>query len=247
MEQWITTRDTRLAAGFGTIGMIVRVNNTLDERSGQELVRFSISLTDVDGKQKTGPMKAAYKSGAMEQKQPDHPLLTILRTFHNRDMLLDCGNKGTMIDLVQVPGTDIWQYVPGHSGLPGVKRGQAVVKTGDLKMVAAFGTVGLRVLKIEGPQGNRIYWVDGARIGPKGTVDGAELMMAWRRDRESVPWSNPFAQGMRGGCTRERVLDAVRECERKILIRPGKGIKSALISEQATDKAWVEVKRFFGA
>lgn len=244
MEQWITTRDTRLAAAFGTLGMIVRVNNTLDERSGNELVRFSISVTCVEGKLRTGQMKAALKSGAMEAKEPGNPMLTILRTFQNRELILDCGNKGVFIDLVPVPGTDIWQYVLGPSGLPGVKRGQAVVKTGDLKMVAAFGTVGLRLLKIEGPQGNRVYWVDGARVGPKGPVDGAALMLAWRNNPESVPWENPFAQAMRGGCTRERLLDAVRECERKILIRPGKGIKSALISEHGTDKAWSEVKRF---
>lgn len=246
MEQWITSRDTKLAAAFGTLGMVVRVSNQVDERSGKELVRFSISVRDVEGKQDTGKLRSVFKSGDLEAKQPAHPLLTIHRGFQNRELILDCGNKGTFIELVQVPGTDIWQYVPGRTGLPGVKRGQAVIKTGDLKMVAALGIKGLPLLKIEGPEGNRIYWVEGLRMSPLGPVDAAELMMAWRADRESVPWADPFAQAMRGLCTRERVLDAVRECERKILIRPGKGIKSAVISEQATDKAWLEVKRFFG-
>jgi hypothetical protein len=247
MEQWITTVDTKLAAAFGTLGMPIRVRNTFDELSGNEIVRFQVGLQNVEGTMQTKHLRACLKNGSIEAKQPAHPFLTILRAYKNRDMVLDCANKGTRIRLAPVPGTRLFQYLPGDSGLPGITPGIAVIRTGDLKMVAALGIVGLGLLRIEGDNGSRIYTVQAQAIVQGQPVDAADLLRAWRADMESIPWEHPFAQAARGLYNRERLLDAVRRSSRSILIRKKKTIRSAVIAENATEAAWDEVADFFGA
>jgi hypothetical protein len=244
MEQWSTTLDTRTAAAFGTLGMPVRVKNTLDEKSGKEVVRFQIGLMNMEGTMRTNRLRACLKNGSLEAAQPSHPLLTIHRAYRNRELLLAFQKTGQKIELVPVRGAPgIFEYVVGDRGLPGVERGQAYLKTGDLKMVSALGIMGCRLLAMEGSGNNHLYKV--AAINDAG-VSGVQLMMDWRASMESIPWEQPFAQAARGLYNRERLLDAVRDCQRMILLRHGKGIRSALIDEQASDKAWDQVSAFFG-
>lgn len=247
MERWITTRDTKLAAAFGTCGMPLRIKNTYDEQTGSEIVRFQIGQTNVEGTMQTGKIRACVKNGSMEANQPGHPFLTILRAYRNRELILDCANKGTPIALQRVAGSKVFQYVPGDTGLPGVPRGAAVMRTGDLKMVAAAACVGCRLLKIEGDNGNRIYHVEAIAQVDGSPVNAAELVTQWRADMSTIPWSHPFAQAARGLYNRERLLDAVRACSRSILIRKKDRAKSAVIDEHATEEAWDQVASFFGA
>jgi hypothetical protein len=247
MEQWITTVDTKLAAAFGTLGMPIRVRNTFDELTGTEIVRFQVGVVNVEGNMETRRLRSCLKNGSLEAKEPAHPFLTILRAYRNRDMVLDCANKGTRIRLAPIPGTRLFQYLPGDSGLPGIAPGSAVIRTGDLKMVAALGIVGLGLLRIEGANGNRLYHVQAQAIVEGQPVDAAHLLRSWREDMESIPWSHPFAQAARGLYNRERLLDAVRRSSRTILIRKKKTIRSAVIAEEATEEAWDEVADFFGA
>jgi hypothetical protein len=246
MEQWTHTTDTKLAAAFGTLGMPVRVKNTYDEMSGTEIVRFQIGVVNVDGNANTNRIRACLKSGSLEEKQPAHPFLTILRAYRNRELILDCANKGERIHLVQVPHTRLFQYVKGDSGLPGIKPGDTVLRTGDLKMVAALGIVGCGLLKIEGSQGNRIYHVKALAMCEGQPVDGAALLQAWRSDMASIPWEHPFAQAARGLYNRERLLDAVNKCGRMVMIRKKKTARTAIIAEHAKEEAWDEVAEFFG-
>lgn len=247
MEQWTTTEDTKLAAAFGTLGMPLRINRMLDEKSGRATCRFSIGLINVEGNYRTAQLRHALTTGQMEEKAPGHPLLTILRTFANRELLLDFQKKGTGILLQPVAGAATWQYREAMGGLPGVKRDDAVIKTGDLKLAAALATIGLPLLKLEGSAGNFTYWVSSKTVDGK-FINAGEMITAWYEDKESVPWREPFAQAMRGLYNRERLLDAVRVTERKVLLRPTRGIKSAIISEtHASPEAWDIVRNFLGA
>jgi hypothetical protein len=118
MEQWTTTTDTRIAAAFGTLGMVIRPKKVLDERSGVRVVRYHIGLESVDRAYQTKPIQHAATFGTLAQ---DHPFLTILRACENRRRLLDLANRGTFCALRPVagaPGT--FQYVPADGGLPGL-------------------------------------------------------------------------------------------------------------------------------
>jgi hypothetical protein len=211
MEQWSFTTDTGMAAAFGTLGMPVKVFKGMVEKEGLVRVRFGIGLRDVEGKYKTKKIQSAARAGKLPTI---HPFRVILGTFAIRERILDLANKGKFIRHVPEVGGETWSYQPGDTGLPGVKRGDAVIRTGDIKLVSAFARVGLPLLAIEGDRHQRVFTVQAARPG----VNGVELMQAWRADPDSIPWENPFAQAMRGLHNRERLLDAIHRSSLKITL-----------------------------
>ena len=247
MEQWTVTTDTRLAAAFGTLGTPVRIEGVLDTRDNTDRIRFFLGLVNTDGDCRTKKLLAELKRGDLDAKTPAHPLLTMLRTHKNRLLLLDCANKGARIRLVPVPGTEVYQYVEGDTGLTGVAGHRDLIKTPDLKMAAALGIVGLPVLMIEGGEGSRIFWLP--RYGPTrqgfGQVDGQRLMQLWRGDKASIPWADPFAQAARYLYNRERLLDAINRNPSKLLLRKPKSVKAAYLQPSASKEAFDVVRNFF--
>ena len=245
MEQWTTTTDTRIAAAFGTLGMVIRPKKTLHERSGTRLVRYHIGLESVDKVYQTKPIQHAALAGTLAQ---DHPFLTILRAIENRRHLLELANRGTFCALRPVagaPGT--FQYVPADGGLPGLPATGVLFRTGDLKLVCALGIVGVPVLHIEGPEHQRSWFLPGHAV-PRGgglpAVDPLAFKRAWLDDRESIPWEDPFAQAMRGLHNRERLLDVVNRGADVLLL--GKGLRKATLRSDASDAAWEKAERFLG-
>lgn len=245
MEQWTTTTDTRIAAAFGTLGMVIRPKKTVHERTGTRIVRYHIGLESVDKVYQTKPIQHAAQHGTLV---PDHPFLTILRAMENRRHLLELANRGTFCALRPVagaPGT--FQYVPADGGLPGLPAGGIVFRTGDLKLVAALGIVGIPVLHIEGPEHHRSWFLPGHAVPRPGglpPVDPLALKKAWLDDRESIPWEDPFAQAMRGLHNRERLLDVVNRGVDVLLL--SKGPRKVTLRSDATDAAWEKAERFLG-
>ena len=211
MEQWTFTTDTGMAAAYGTLGMPVKVFKGMLEKEGVVRVRFGIGLRDVDGKYRTKKIQSAYRARKLPS---DHPFLVIIGTFAIRERVLDLANQGILIRHEREPAAGLWTYLKGDTGLPGVARGDAVIRTGDLKLVAALARVGLPLLAIEGPRNQRVFSVAAARPG----VNGVELMTMWREDPASIPWENPFAQAMRGLHNRERLLDAIHRSDLKVTL-----------------------------
>lgn len=245
MEQWTTTTDTRIAAAFGTLGMVIRPKKVLHEKTGQRVVRYHIGIESVDRAYQTKPVQHAAQAGTLA---PAHPFLTILRAMENRRHLLDLANQGTFCALRPVPGAPgIHQYERADHGLPGLPATGILFRTGDLKLVCALGIVGLPVLHIEGPEHHRTWYLSGVPIvRPAGlpSVDPVALKKAWLDDRESIPWEDPFAQAMRGLHNRERLLDVVNRGADVILL--GKGLRKVTLRSDATDQAWEKAERFLG-
>jgi hypothetical protein len=214
MEQWTFTTDTGMAAAFGTLGMPVKIYKGMLEKEAVVRVRFGIGLRDVDGKYKTKLIQSHHRSGRLQHEKPDHPFLVILRTFANRDAILNFCNQGQFIRLCPMVGGETFTYRKSDTGLPGVTRGDAVIRTGDLKLVSALATIGLPILAIEGDRHRRVFTVQAANS----RHNGPELMMAWRHKPESIPWENPFAQAMRGLHNRERLLDAIHRSDMKVTL-----------------------------
>jgi hypothetical protein len=248
MEQWTSTEDTRVAAAMGNLGVVIRLHRTLREKTGVTDTRFHLSLINTDGDVQTKRVLALWRKGRLEKDEPAHPFLTGMRAQVNRELLLDCANKGTRIRLVKVPGTEIWQYVRGGDlGLPGVAGITDLIETGDLKIAAALGLVGIPVVAIQGARGDfKFYLPRYGPVIPAGQpADGVELRAAWYRDKAEIPWQNVFAQGIRCLFNRERVLDAVNRERPLVLLEKPRSVKGALVHIDATDEAFDEVKRAF--
>lgn len=248
-EFWSQTDDIRIAAACGTMGAICKLETTLHERSGKKEAVFHISPKGIGTPYDFPRIRRDFQKGQLERSEPAHPFLNILRACENRSRLLDLQSRGLPCHLVQVPGTDIWFYVRGNTGLPGVQGAGEVIQLRCLNSVAAFGLIGIRLLAMEGHAGNFRYSVP--RYGPPrrdGTrPDGVALLTAWNRDKESIPWEDPFAQGQRGLYNRQRFLDAISEdIGRVLLLKPGSRLlRSALVRMDAGAQAFDQVKRHF--
>lgn len=250
-EQWTSTIDTKLAAACGTLGIPTRLETTFIESTGTRVTRFHLALTSMDKLYQTKRLLTGYASGSLSATEPGHPFLTIQRAFINRAAVLDLQSKGSFFRLAKVSGTQgIWQYLPGTEGLPGPAGHQEIIRTADLKLVAALGTVGLPLLAIDGPAGQRCYTLP--RHGPPdylgAPVDGLALMNEWRANKESIPWENPFAQAARGLHNRERFMDSInRDVELILFIKPRTNWKSAFVRADAQPAAFDQMKRHFDA
>jgi hypothetical protein len=249
MEQWKQTRDTRVAAAFGTLGMPIRLTTTIIEATGQQRTTFHIGLSSLDGTFKTSPISRDWNSGKLETAQPTHPFLTCLRALENRRSLLELLHKPTTtLRLVQIGTSGIWQYTTPGDELPGIYGHREVFRTYDVKLAAALATVGLPVLAIEEGSGRHSLILP--RYGPPRAdslppVDAADFATAWRTDRESIPWEEPFAQAARALHNRERLLDAIHRDTPNLLVRKPRSLRSAIISTEATPAAWDKVKEHF--
>lgn len=241
MEQWTTTKDLRVAAALGSMGMVVRVKKTHVAASGNREVDFMVSTVDVERQWKTAKILSDWKKRKLEA---DHPFLTMLRAFESRERVLDFQKKGEFCRLVRVPGTRVHQYVRSTEGLPGYQAGDVVIRTGDLKMVAALGVAGLPLLAMAGSEPRMQYVVQAYAMIDGQKVDGIELLRQWRQNPETVPWEEPFAQAARGLHNRERLLDAARKAVAVVLIQKPKSWRTGVVREDASDAAFETVKEF---
>lgn len=248
METWTLTRSTDEAAALATQGAPVRIQRGIAVRSGDESTHFLVGLTNLEGTIKSKRLLTEWGNGALTKSQPAHPMCTIMQAFANRRRILDLANRGTLCSLMR-PLIGPARYEPSPEGLAGLSAAVPVIRTGDLKIVAALSVVGLEILHIDGPSGSRMFYVR-AMIDHGGQhIDGAALMRSWRSDPESIPWEEPFAQAMRGLCTRERVLDAIRDSAIDVTVMPRHGIKRAIVQADAqgnvSDAAMQRAGRFF--
>lgn len=211
MEQWAHTTDTNMAAAFGTLGMPIKVMKGMMEKEGIVRAQFGIGLRNVEGTYKTKRIQSAARA---QKLTLSHPYNVIIGAFRIRERFLDLANKGTPLRYVKEDGCDLWKYLPGDSGIPGVKRGQTVIRTGDIKLAASLARVGLPLLSLEGERNRRVFTLQAERHG----INGTELMLAWRADPESIPWENYFAQCMRGFHNRERLLDTINRAAIKVTL-----------------------------
>lgn len=223
------------------------MERTLHAKSGAELVIFHLGLRNVEGDVNTQQVLSGWRKKRLDA---GCDFMTVMRGMACRTAVQDLQERGIFCRLVRVPGTDVWQYVRSEEGLPGLDPRVEVIETGDLKMVAALGVAGLGLMAITGAKGSRKYYVrrrGGNRMNGLPPVDGVELVRDWRKDKERVPWAEPFAKAARGLHNRERFLDAVNRERRLVLLQKPRSARrtSALVDEHAEDEAFDRVKDFF--
>jgi hypothetical protein len=254
MEQWTSTQDKRVAAALAALGVIVRLNTTLRERTGEQKTHFHLSLASAEGRgvarkvPDTRKLLRRFKTGELENAEPGHPLLTILRAYENRRQLLACAMGGARIRLVEVKGAGTWQYVAGEAGLPGLKGHKDAFRTGDLNAAAALVTVGIPLLAIDGAAGRFNFYLPRygpVRAGGLPPADGLELRAAWCADKTKMNWLEPFVQASHGLYARECMEAALDADQPRVLIEKARSTRSALVHIDAAPAAWDRVKDHF--
>lgn len=247
-EQRTLTRDTRLAAALGSLGVPIEIKKTRDAYSGKVLYVYHLGLRSVCGHHDARKLKVSIPNGSLEHQDPAHEALTCLRAMMNRERRLDFQNKGTFMRLARVPGTELWQYVPGDTGLPGKTSAKELIETHDSKLVDALAIVGVPLVAMDGVPGRHRYFL--ARYGMLRTdgqppADALRLMEAWRKCRDAMPPTCPFVQAMWGLINRERLVNALNAEIETIMLRKYRSQKSALVRADASDAAFDKVKEHF--
>lgn len=248
MEIWTATRDTRLAAGLGSLGVPVRLDSMVDERTGRSQTTFYLGNKSADGffVPNTKTLKDRYIDGSLEAAEPAHALLDSMRGMYNWSMILDAVNKGRRIRLARVPGTSRTVYVDGDSGFAGVAGESQLLRTGDVKMVAALGVVGVPILAVEGERGSRKFTLPCLGMAVDGSPgrDAGLLMRGYREDT-LTDFEDPFLYAMKGQCAKERILDALKKEERMVLIRKPRSSMAAYVNEGASNEKLDKMRNFF--
>ncbi len=244
MEIWTATKNMRVAAAFGTLGVPVRIDRMVDERSGKAQTTYYLGTRDVLGLVSTKAVKDRYESGELGRDDPGHHLLDALGGMYNREKILDATEKGKFIRLAKVKGVSRTVYVEGDSGFPGVKGQAAVLETGDLKMVAALGRVGVPILAVEGQAGSRRYMLPTVWDCFGERTDVGMFVKAFRAgDVKDV--EHPFFYALGGLKARERLLDALRDETELVLIRKPGSAKSAFVDPASSNAALDKMRKFF--
>jgi len=245
MELWTSTQKTILAAAFGTLGVVVRKERALDERTGKTFRRFHLSDSCVENKIRTQSLKTEYESGRLLANHPDHPILDIIYAKQNRDRLLDALEKGRRIQFRKQSGADRTFYIsePGTS-FPGVGDRGSLLASSDLNIVAALARFGVPVLEVRGPRGARKFYLDALqRLTTPGKETAAEILRDWRAGE--IPAEHPFAYAALGLINYGRLIRGMEKETEQVLIRKPNSEKSAILDPQITGKGLDQMRRFF--
>jgi len=245
METWTSTTKTILAAALGTLGVPIRLEKMLDERSGKGRRDFFLGPASTDGKYQTGSLKSAFEKGTLLREQTDHPITDIVYAKHSRDRILDAVNRGVRIQLVTQSGSRKTRTFYQHGGatsFPGTEGLKELFSTRDLNLVGALSRFGVPVLQVTGPAGKREFFLD-ARARLTSGEEMAAVVKKWREGEISS--EHPFAFAMWGLINYGRLLREMNEETEQVLIRKPGSAKAAYVNPGTTGKGMDKVRSFF--
>lgn len=240
---WSATRDTKEAAALATLGATVRIDRAVDAKSGREFATFYLGAKTEEGAGQISRLRRMYRERELVQKNPDHPLLWCLVAMRNRERLLDLANKGEFFRPARLKGG---QYLlrPSDAGLPGMAGKAAVVKVTELEMAATLITLGVPLLSITGPHGERAFYVE---PGCEAEADVHGLILGFRNGVLAAQEpEHPMLYCMLSLYNRAKLVRALREEVQMVVVSKPNSQKSALIRADASDPAWDRVQRHFG-
>lgn len=242
----IPTRDTRIAAAFGSLGILCKNEVIYDERSSTTSTTFHLSSTSADGSINTKQLRASLND---ETLGSEHPLVDCLRAIRNRRRLLDFLKDGCCIHLKSIADGTRSYFAEGGTGLPGVHGQPGVVKTTDLHAVAALAGLGVSLLAVEGSVHGKQKFILSAHgeFCAGARVNAGELLRDFRSGAlaQREP-EHPFLYAMMAQHNYCRLKKSVDQEVELILLRKPNSRKAAYISAKASEKAYDRVSKHFG-
>lgn len=154
----VAVSNTKLAACMAALGFPWKVEPIQHGGSGRLITQFMFSGCSVRPQfaRYDAAIARQHDSGALQQREPMHPLCVMMRAQRNYDRLLDA-QKGTPIRLKSTAGGQMTGYAPGPENQMFQDPKLELVETDDLALAAALGGVGLPVIRIEGAAPRRRY------------------------------------------------------------------------------------------
>lgn len=250
------TLNTKIAAAFGALRMPIRTQVTQDERSGQVVTQFFVGQQSVG---LTPPHDRAlilynWERGELQKSDPLHPFLQGLRAEHNNELLLDAEKKGRRIRLVGVDGSHATEYRDGEE-LPEMVTAQMVFRLADRSLVAALGTLGIPVIKIEHDGKRYIYTlpIEGhplkQRDGSVQRYNGLNLSVRQEGSRDlALELRDPAHPLLAAYNTRQVHIQLVKHLKseaRMLILRPEGTQRKAFVTENATGRVMDRVMEHF--
>lgn len=245
IEGWWPTHSMSLAACLGALGMPVRTDVVLDERTGQELVTFYVGLQSLWNELVTETLLQGWHSGRLEQADPLHPFLCGLRASHNAS-LLACSLRNKL-RLERVAGDHATVYVEGEE-LLALRESPEVVETPDPALVAALGVVGIPLIAAEGGRFRlpRFGHVLKNAVGEWQPYDALGLVSRLRDDSlERDEPQHPLVSAYNARAVHAQLQRHLRATSRRVLLRKPRSMRAAFIAEEASPDLLDRVRRHF--
>lgn len=177
------TSSLRMAAALAAVRFPIRILVSQDLTTGKVQTLFEVPGVSMDGKWQRDGMIHGLNSGALERSEPMHPLLQGLRALRNYELLVEAQRSGQHLRLVGVAGSQASEYRVGQE-VPEMLNAKALFQTADLALVAAMGSLGIPVIRIEdGGGGRRLYTLPalGHALSFRGQVVRHEAVALSRR------------------------------------------------------------------
>lgn len=257
-------QSVELAAALSVLGAEVRLDISTDRITGKHWKTILIGTDSVDykaigarviakGQEEEAPEPTVSTKLIMnlilqrklQELEPHHPALDVLRVCKAADAILDWIQKGHDYRLVKVQGADRWQLLPGQI-LPATKTGPCLFGTRDRKLAAVLCVLGYELARIEGSAPQCLFCFTGPHAGglPQTCVDLAQAIRT-RRMQETQP-DHPALWMLQGLINRDAISDLLRTRQPLVLIRaPGTG-RASLVSSNAKGRTLDHVKKHLG-
>jgi hypothetical protein len=247
IEGWWPTHSLGLAACLGALGMPIRTDVVLDERSGEEVTTLNVGLQSLWNGMSTDGLIGDWKSGRLESADPLHPFLCGLRACHNATLLASSLRNDLPRRLVLTASDHATIYAEGAE-LPILRQANELIETTDFELVAALGVIGIPMIEHERglfrlPRwGHTVMSATGEwiRHDAQNLVTGLRDGSLEQDDPQHPLVSAYNARAVHGQLTRH-----LNGTVRRVLLRKPRSLRSAFVPENASDDLLDRVQRHF--
>lgn len=253
------TTSPELGAALSVLGIDIRLDISVDRISGKGWKTLLLGMDSVPWKEigaetfaddpmpshNTKATLGLLRSGALQEADPHHPALDVLRACKAADTLAEWARTGDDCTICKVKGAERWALV--KSPLPlSYKTAPAAFGTRSLKLAASLAVLGCPIQRIQGQSPNALFCFPAVGFGFPSPIP-ADLAQAYRSGRlaELTP-EHPLLWMMQGLSNRDAIRDLMENKKPLVLIRaPGTG-RASLVSSNAKGAAMDRVKKHLG-
>lgn len=247
IEGWWPTHSLGLAACLGALGMPIRSDVVLDERSGEEVTTLYVGLQSLWNNLGTDSLIADWRSGRLEEADPLHPFLCGLRACHNATAFASSLRNEDRLRLVPTTSGHAAIYERGEELLE-LRHAVELVETPDLNLVAALAVLGIPMIEHEGglfrlPRfGHSLMNMDGEWM----KHDAQDLITRLRNGSlEQHEPQHPLVSAYNARSVHEQLTNHLRSTVRRVLLRKPRSVRSAFVPENAGGDLLDRVQRHF--
>jgi hypothetical protein len=247
IEGWWPTHSLSLASCLGALGFPIRTDVVLDERSGEEVTTFYVGLRSLWNSMATDALINDWHSGRLEQADPLHPFLCGLRACHNANTIASSLRNEDRIRLTLTADDHVMIYDDGDE-LPSLRDADELIETTDAGLVAALGVIGIPMIEHDNglfrlPRfGHSVKALSGEWM----RYDAQALIQQLRENRlERDEPQHPLISAYNARCVQNQIVAHLHSTGRRVLLRKPRSLRSAFVSEQASDDMLDRVQRHF--